>query len=217
MQPYFFPYAGYFRLMLNADLFVILDCVQFSRNGWVHRNQFTDQFNKLDWLTLPLTKKPRDSTKIRDLEFRLNFEGIIREDLKRFKLFNDPKNGYFLDNVIPSNNNVLSYLHETLLTTLGLLQINTPTILSSTLGIGNEIKGQEKIIEICKATGADKYINLNGGLAYYDKQIFEENGIQLKILEPYLGSTASILERIAYEEIEKIREQLITFSKFIPS
>jgi hypothetical protein len=217
MQPYFFPYAGYFRLMLNADIFVILDCVQFPRNGWVHRNKFTDQFNKLDWLTLPLTKKPRDLTNIIDLEFRPNFERIIREDLKRFKLFNDPTNKNFLDQVVPNNDNVISYLEETLLSTLGLLQIDIQTVRSSTLGIGNKFKGQDKIIEICKVTGADTYINLNGGRQYYDKETFEKNEIQLKILEPYLGSAASILERIAYEELEEIREELKTSSKFLES
>jgi hypothetical protein len=39
MQPYFFPYAGYFRLLQAADHFVLLDCVQFPRRGRVHRTQ----------------------------------------------------------------------------------------------------------------------------------------------------------------------------------
>jgi hypothetical protein len=73
------------------------------------------------------------------------------------------------------------------------------------------------LIEICKVTGADTYINLNGGRQYYDKETFEKNEIQLKILEPYLGSAASILERIAYEELEEIREELKTSSKFLES
>jgi hypothetical protein len=40
MQPYFMPYAGYFRLFCAADVFVMFDCVQFRRRGWVHRNRF---------------------------------------------------------------------------------------------------------------------------------------------------------------------------------
>ena len=54
MQPYFAPYAGYFRLLATTDLFVVYDCVQFPRRGWVHRNQLPDAAGKLDWLTLPL-------------------------------------------------------------------------------------------------------------------------------------------------------------------
>ena len=42
MQPYFIPYAGYFRLFAASDLFVIYDCVQFPRRGWVHRNKLIE-------------------------------------------------------------------------------------------------------------------------------------------------------------------------------
>ena len=56
MQPYFIPYAGYFRLFAASDLFVIYDCVQFPRRGWVHRNRLLDRSGKLRWLTLPLDR-----------------------------------------------------------------------------------------------------------------------------------------------------------------
>ena len=54
MQPYFYPYAGYFRLFARADLFVVYDCVQFPRRGWVHRNRLTGADGQLQWLTLLL-------------------------------------------------------------------------------------------------------------------------------------------------------------------
>ena len=53
MQPYFVPYAGYFRLFAATDLFVIYDCVQFPRRGWVHRNQLPGANGQPNWLTLP--------------------------------------------------------------------------------------------------------------------------------------------------------------------
>jgi hypothetical protein len=56
MQPYFFPYAGYFRLLAASDLFVIYDCVQFPRRGWVHRNKLVDASGEARWLTLPETE-----------------------------------------------------------------------------------------------------------------------------------------------------------------
>jgi hypothetical protein len=71
MQPYFFPYAGYFQLFHKTDTFVILDCVQFPRRGWVHRNQFTKLDGSVDWLTLPIRKCPQE-TLIKDLEFDLD-------------------------------------------------------------------------------------------------------------------------------------------------
>src|SRR5712664_3774556 len=68
MQPYFVPYAGYYRLFTAADIFVAFDCVQFPRRGWVHRNQFPVAPGVTDWLTLPIQKCDR-STRIADLVF----------------------------------------------------------------------------------------------------------------------------------------------------
>jgi len=71
MQPYFFPYAGYFRLFTHVDEFVIFDCVQFPRRGRVHRCEFVAANGTLEWLTLPLARQSRDVL-IRDLEFALD-------------------------------------------------------------------------------------------------------------------------------------------------
>src|SRR3954463_1921481 len=81
MQPYFIPYAGYFRLFAASDLFVIYDCVQFPRRGWVHRNRLLDAAGREIWLTLPLAKASRD-VRIRDLCFS-NDAGRILEDRMR--------------------------------------------------------------------------------------------------------------------------------------
>src|SRR5438874_2141062 len=71
MQPYFIPYAGYFRLFAASNLFVIYDCVQFPRQGWVHRNQLADHSGMRRWLTLPL-EKAAQNVLIRDLRFAPN-------------------------------------------------------------------------------------------------------------------------------------------------
>src|SRR5215212_9434208 len=68
MQPYFVPYAGYFRLFAASDLFVIYDCVQFPRRGWVHRNLLVDASGEARWLTLPI-EKAAQNVLIRDLSF----------------------------------------------------------------------------------------------------------------------------------------------------
>src|SRR5260221_8734487 len=85
MQPYFLPYAGYFRLLAASDLFVIYDCVQFPRRGWVHRNMLLDASGEARWLTLPLEKAPRDVL-IRDLRFPPNATDLLAERLRPFPL-----------------------------------------------------------------------------------------------------------------------------------
>src|SRR5436190_8297403 len=85
MQPYFFPYAGYFRLFAASDLFVIYDCVQFPRRGWVHRNKLLDAAGNAEWLTLPLVPAPRDVL-IRDLQFPPDAAAEFARRLRRFPL-----------------------------------------------------------------------------------------------------------------------------------
>src|SRR5258708_33697304 len=80
MQPYFIPYAGYFRLLAASDLFVIYDCVQFPRRGWVHRNRLVDRNGALRWLTLPLQSAPQNVL-IRDLQFTSDAEALVAQRL----------------------------------------------------------------------------------------------------------------------------------------
>ena len=89
MQPYFIPYAGYFRLFAASDLFVIYDCVQFPRRGWVHRNQLIDASGAERWVTLPLVKAPQ-SILIRDLQFLPNAAGLFAQRLRSFPILQKP-------------------------------------------------------------------------------------------------------------------------------
>src|SRR5260221_7894339 len=85
MQPYFVPYAGYFRLLAATDLFVVYDCVQFPRRGWVHRNRLPDATGELRWLTLPLERAPQE-TLISELRFRSDARAALLEQFPRFPL-----------------------------------------------------------------------------------------------------------------------------------
>src|SRR5436189_2877402 len=91
MQPYFMPYAGYFRLFAASDLFVIYDCVQFPRRGWVHRNRLLDAAGQERWLTLPLAKAPRD-VKIQDLCFSRRADEVLHDRLRRVPLLAAERN-----------------------------------------------------------------------------------------------------------------------------
>ena len=83
MQPYFFPYAGYFRLFAGCDVFALFDCVQFPRRGWVRRNRLHDANGNLSWLTLPLSKSARE-TKICDLRFTDDALATFQKQWTRF-------------------------------------------------------------------------------------------------------------------------------------
>jgi hypothetical protein len=82
MQPYFFPYAGYYRLFAVVDEFVIFDCVQFPRRGRVHRRRSPARGGGAEWLTLLLARQPRDVL-IRDIAFSPDARQRFDERLAR--------------------------------------------------------------------------------------------------------------------------------------
>src|ERR1051325_1477014 len=84
MQPYFLPYAGYFRLFASADLFVIYDCVQFPRRGWADRNRGLNPLRIGKWLTVTLMTGP-PKLLIRDLRFRPDATELMAQRLRRFQ------------------------------------------------------------------------------------------------------------------------------------
>ena len=88
MQPYFLPYAGYFRLFAAADRVALFDCVQFPRRGWVHRNRLPNAAGDAAWLTLPLQQAAVEA-RISDLRFRGRRSGPASGFLRRFPVLRD--------------------------------------------------------------------------------------------------------------------------------
>lgn len=210
MQPYFFPYAGYFRLFAAADLFVVLDCVQFPRRGWVHRNQISDRQNQPQWLTLPLVKGDRDSTRICDLAFQPDAVNIVSEQFRRFPCLDKIHNLYpelaslIMNFEIPPT----QYLIQNLQWVCKVLGIGRPILKSSELEIPSGLKGQDRIIEIAKRTGARHYVNAPGGRAIYDPRTFTDAGLTLNFLHDHDGSFCSVLERILTENPQQIAMEI---------
>lgn len=62
-QPYWFPYAGHFRLFACSDLHVFRDDVQFIKGGWIHRNKVAGE-----WIRIPI-RHPKSTTLIKDMEW----------------------------------------------------------------------------------------------------------------------------------------------------
>src|SRR5262245_11838347 len=136
MQPYFFPYAGYFRLFAASDLFVIYDCVQFPRRGWVHRNKLIDAAGEARWLTLPLEKAPQDVL-IRDLRFPPDAAEQLAERLRPFPLAAGARPG--TEHIVAALRDVrgtpLEYIERLLETTVDYCRLPWRTVRSSSLGV----------------------------------------------------------------------------------
>lgn len=201
MQPYFIPYAGYFRLFAATNLFVIYDCVQFPRRGWVHRNQLADAAGTQRWLTLPLEKAPQDVL-IRDLRFRPDAAAVFTERLRPFPLHaSDPAAaGPILAALHDVRGSPLEYIERLLQHTVDFLGISWNVTRSSALNIPAELRGQDRIIAIGQRLGAHRYVNAPGGHELYDPVAFADAGIELRFLPDYEGPRTSILPRILHED-----------------
>jgi len=215
MQPYFIPYAGYFRLFLASDIFVVYDDVQFMKESWINRNIISINSDKKDWLTLPLKKSPLN-TEIKDKQFADKANEIWLKTVRKFPIItkNIGKNKT-VDKVVNLNGTLVNYLVGILEDINQLLQIKSKIIYSSSLDYNRSKKGEERVIEIVKAIDGSEYINSPGGVGLYKKESFENEGIKLKFLTQYEGSNKSILERILTQNIDDIRKEIQNNTQFI--
>ena len=192
MQPYFFPYYGYFNLINEVDKFVFLDDVQFNRRGWVHRNKLYRHDKQLSWLTLPLKKKPRETTLIKDIEFIPNIDEVFSKLIRKFPKINsldqDIKN-----TMMDFEKKSVNYLIDNLLMISKVLRIKSKFFRSSEINIHKEKDFQNNIINLVKRLGGTHYINLPGGKYLYDENKFNQNKLDLSFI-PEEKRQYSILE-----------------------
>jgi hypothetical protein len=185
MQPYFMPYIGYFQLIASVDEFIVYDNIKYTKKGWINRNRML--LNGKDTMfSLPL-KKGSDSLDIVERELALDFD--------RSKLLNQFKGAYrhapqfeltypVLERIVQYEEaNLFSYIHHSIVQLCEYLEIKTLIKISSELTIDHELKGQDKVLALCKAAGADVYINSIGGVELYTKGDFRIQGIDLKFIK----------------------------------
>jgi hypothetical protein len=210
MQPYFLPYAGYFRLIAGADAFVVLDTAQFPRRGWVHRNRLRRDDGELAWLTLPLAYAPRDS-RIGDMSFHPEADELWGPRLRAFPACRAPRpeTASLLARLRRMESDPVSYLLDLMACVNGLLGFTTPMLRASALRIPPEPDRAQTLVAIGGALGATAYLNAPGGRELYDPEEFMRAGIELRFLPEYRGNFASILQRLHDEPADAIRREIL--------
>ena len=218
MQPYLFPYIGYFQLINAVDKFVILDDVHYIKKGWINRNRILVN-NKEYLFTVPV--KSISQNKLIN-ELYLVEEERWKKDLVRTINFNYKNAPFFSDiillisKIINSNEQNLSkYILNSLQLLNRYMKINTEVITSSSIYGNSWLKGQDRILDICKQENADIYLNAIGGSELYSREEFIRNGINLKFLkslkivysqyETQFLPWLSIIDVMMFNPKEKIR------------
>ena len=202
MQPYLFPYGGYWRLLTECDAFVIFDCVQFPRRGRVHRSEIAPG----TWLTLPLDPAPR-STLIRDMRFAADARERMARQLARGGWASrcDTQVRRDVLTLLEAPSGSLVDLLEQGLRLVGTaIGARARILRSSSLEVPPELRRQERVIEIAHRLGATHYMNAPGGRALYDAQSFARHGMELEFLPPYEGELRFMLNALFERPIADI-------------
>lgn len=185
MQPYFLPYLGYWQLMAAVDRFVVYDNIQYAKKGWINRNRFLR--NGADaFFTVPL-KKGSDFLNVADRSIADDFDpktllNPLAAAYRKAPLFGDVFP--VLEAIVTAApRNLFAFLHHSLVTTANYLEIQTPIVVSSTVAIDHGLKSERKVIALCQALGATRYVNAIGGRELYSVPAFAEAGVELKFIQ----------------------------------
>lgn len=185
MQPYFFPYIGYFQLIAAVDLFIVYDNIKYTKKGWINRNRML-QNGKDVMFSLPL-KSESDYLDVCERELATNFN--------RDKLLNQINGAYrrapYFAQTLPlieqvvryEDMNLFRFLHHSIVKTCEHLGITTEIRISSDIAIDHDRKNQDKVLALCEAIGASTYVNAIGGMELYSEETFREKGIELKFIQ----------------------------------
>ena len=178
-QPQYLPWPAYFDKILQSDIFVILDNVQFQKNGLQNRNQIKNHQGKM-WLTLPV--KHSFGQLINEVEIDKAKSKI--KHLRTLKA-NYMKSLYFSEvyemiaSILHKDNNMLSYTSiEIIKKMLSYLGYRGEIILSSDFAVTS--KGSDLVLELCKTVEAKQYLSGLGGLGYLIREDFDHAGIEVK-------------------------------------
>ena len=185
MQPYFFPYIGYWQLIYAADRFVILDDVNYITRGWVNRNRLLIN-GQPTHITVPLqhassNKKICDTMLVSSTVWRDKLTRMVENTYRRTPHFDEAFP--VIEQLIrhPSEN-LAEYLACQLQTLSRFLGISTEFVVTSRIYGNDEMAAQERVLDICKREGATKYINPQGGQKLYYADAFSSAGIELRFI-----------------------------------
>jgi hypothetical protein len=230
MQPYTFPYIGYFQLINYVDKWVIFDDTQYISKGWINRNRILHPDVKKEWqyFTVPLKKHSRES-RIKDIEINHNikwrneFLGKLSSYKKKAPFYVETIE--FIEHCVNFNCSSLSeWVIYVLENTCNYLKIPFNYSIFSKMEINTkniEHAGQWAL-EIADAMNADEYVNPQGGYTIFQENEFLAKNIELRFLKsnliPYIQRRGyfvpglSIVDVMMWNDKDAIHEMLKNYA-----
>ena len=228
MQPYVFPYIGYFQLIREVDNFVFYDDVNFIKQGWINRNKLIISGHE-KYFTIPMDQAS-SYKQIKDVEihpkiydkWEKKFFRSIEQSYKKAPYFTEVCD--LLHNVFDKQKNVSALAIASVKGTLNYLDIQKRIYISSkNFPETKELDRADRIIEITKKLKSNNYINLSGGKELYEKDYFSARNITLEFLEPEFTAYQqgmdrflpglSIIDVLMYNDPAEVKIMLANYSK----
>lgn len=221
MQPYFFPYIGYFQLINAVDTFVIYDDVNYIKQGYINRNSIL-QNQDSNLFTLELIGASSNK-KINDIRVGYNSNKLLKTISQNYSKAPFYNNIFSLLEEILNNEEkeLHKFLGFSLLKLASYLNLDTIFFYSSDIKNNKTLKAQDRLIEMSKILNATDFINPIGGIDLYDKESFYQNNISLRFLESNeikykqfnneFIPNLSIIDILMFNSKDEIRNMLTQF------
>jgi hypothetical protein len=184
-QPNFFPWLGYFKKIQQADVFVFLDAVEYSKGSWTNRVKLKIA-GQARWATCPIH---REHSKQLICDIPIADRNRWREKLARTLEFNYTTPYYaslrsWLESLVNLREKSLARYNglniEAICSRLGL---ECRFVWQSELGDSAiESRGSAQLVEICQLLDANCYLAGGGATRYEDKSLYKEAGIEYQTL-----------------------------------
>jgi WbqC-like protein family len=221
MQPYLFPYLGYFQLIHAVDEFVIYDDVSYIKRGWINRNNILNQ-GRSQLITLEVSGGSQNRL-VNQVKVGANRKSLlenIRHSYVRAPQFRDVFP--LIEKILLQNeSNLALFLARGLFSVCDYLGLHPVWHMSSDIEKDTSLRGQDKIVSICESLDASHYINLPGGRNLYDAEMFYEKGIRLSFIDslpviyPQFGGDSvpglSIIDVMMFNDREQCRRLLLEY------
>jgi hypothetical protein len=183
MQPYIFPYLGYYQLVNCSDLFVVYDDVTFIKQGFINRNMLLVNGGPQRF-TIPV-KGASSNRLIKDLEFSRSTEKVMKTVVQAYSRAPYFEEVYdIVKKVLESEDRAIPKMcSDGILRVFQYLGLAKDVIFSSDLDYDRTAAAEDKIIQICRTVGSNRYVNSIGGKGLYSPEFFASNGCELSFLE----------------------------------
>lgn len=185
MQPYLFPYFGYFQLLFCADVFVLYDDANYIKQGYINRNTIMAGGRPYRF-TVPVSNGSSNS-RIKDVTFLPGNRKLLRTIEQGYA------GARCFDVVFPMLERVLSEGEHNSVTDVceagirlvsDYLDVPVRLVRASAMDYDRSGDASAKLASMCRAAGADEYVNSIGGQHLYNGSWFESQGIRLRFLKP---------------------------------